>query len=174
MQDQHVRSQSSTESIGEVSRREFLKVLTAGGASLACGSALATFIVACGGSSDNATQPPPQTGAQEQITLASAPQLQNVGGFLRRSFAGRNNGREVLIVRVAQSGNDAFRTASVVCTHQGCNVENPQGASVTCLCHGSRFSLAASNFGAVQNGPAASPLPTFPTSFDGTTITITF
>ncbi len=173
-QAQHSFSPVSSESIGEVSRREFLKAFTTGSAVLACGSALATLVAACSsGASDSSTQVP-LTGAREQITLANVPQLQTVGGFLRRAFPGRNNGREVLIVRVAQSGTDAFRTASVVCTHLQCNVENPQGMSVVCLCHGSRFSVSGSNFGAVLNGPAALPLQTFPTSFDGSVITISF
>ena len=173
-QAQHSFSPVSSESIGEVSRREFLKAFTTGGAVLACGSALATLVAACSsGASDSSTQVP-LTGAREQITLANVPQLQTVGGFLRRAFPGRNNGRDVLIVRVAQSGTDAFRTASVVCTHLQCNVENPQGMSVVCLCHGSRFSVSGSNFGAVLNGPAALPLQTFPTSFDGSVITISF
>jgi cytochrome b6-f complex iron-sulfur subunit len=164
----------SSESIGEVSRREFLKAFTMGSAVLACGSALATLAASCSGNASDSPTQAPLTGAREQITLANVPQLQTVGGFLRRAFPRRNNGREVLIVRVAQSGADAFRTASVVCTHLQCNVENPQGASATCLCHGSRFSVSGSNFGAVLNGPATSPLQTFPTSFDGTVITISF
>ena len=176
MSDQPLQSHQafSSESIGEVSRREFLKAFTTGGAVLACSSVLATLVAACSsGASDSSTQVP-LTGAREQITLANVPQLQTVGGFLRRAFPGRNNGRDVLIVRVAPSGTDAFRTASVVCTHLQCNVENPQGTSVVCLCHGSRFSVSGSNFGAVLNGPAASPLQTFPTSFDGSVITISF
>jgi len=176
MSDQllHFHHAPSSESIGEVSRREFLKAFATGSAVLACGGALATLVAACSSNASDSSTQAPLTGAREQITLASVPQLQTVGRFLRRAFPERNNGRDVLIVRVAQSGTDAFRTASVVCTHLQCNVENPQGSSVVCLCHGSRFSVSGSNFGAVLNGPATLPLQTFPTSFDGSVITISF
>lgn len=155
---------------GVLPRRAFLKAAV-GSAVWLCSAALASQLAACSSGSGGGTGEVPLTGAREQLTIASVPQLQTVGGFVRRTFQGRNNNREVLIVRVAQN---EFRAASVVCTHAGCNVENPQGNAVTCLCHGSRFSVAAANFGAVLNGPAAAPLQTFPTAFDGVTLTITF
>ncbi|MCS7013504.1 MAG: Rieske (2Fe-2S) protein [Chloroherpetonaceae bacterium] len=167
----HLADEPKASSIGAVSRRAFLEMVAASGSMLACGTVLSSLLAACSSGSGGSATDAPLTGAREQLNIANVPQLQTVGGFLRRVFQGRNNNREVLIVRVAQN---EFRAASVVCTHAGCNVENPQGSVVTCLCHGSRFSIAANNFGAVLNGPATSPLQTFPTSFDGTTLTITF
>lgn len=108
------------------------------------------------------------------LTLANESALQGVGGSIRRSFGGNNGGNAVLVVRVSQSGSAAFKTMSVVCTHAGCAVNNPAGGQVSCPCHGSTFSAQAGNFAANLSGPAPSPLQTFPTTFDGSTITISF
>jgi Rieske Fe-S protein len=50
---------------------------------------------------------------------------------------------------------------TITCTHQGCDV-SPDGTTLYCGCHGSRFD---SN-GNVQAGPAGSPLVHFAVSLD--------
>ncbi|NJK44788.1 MAG: Rieske (2Fe-2S) protein [Pleurocapsa sp. SU_196_0] len=47
---------------------------------------------------------------------------------------------------------------SKVCTHLGCLVNAPKGETLGCACHGSLFDA---NTGAVKNGPAGNPLPSF-------------
>jgi Rieske Fe-S protein len=108
------------------------------------------------------------------LTLANESALKSVAGSIRRAFGGNNGGNAVLVVRVSQSGSAAFKTMSVVCTHAGCAVNNPAGGQVLCPCHGSTFSAQSGNFAANLSGPAPSPLQTFPTTFDGSTITISF
>ncbi len=164
-------------SLQEASRREFLKTLATTGAALACTATLSAVLAACGGGSNptDSTTPPPATGQQERFAASSVPALATVGGGALRTFANRNNGNPVLIVRVAAgNGSDVFRAMTALCTHAGCTVDTPGTNAWTCLCHGSRFSIQASNFGAVVNGPASRPLQTFPTTFDGTNIIITF
>lgn len=59
---------------------------------------------------------------------------------------------------------------SAICTHQGCTVGyNSSKGDIECPCHGSVFSTS----GSVINGPAASPLKSYPVSVDGTVLTIT-
>lgn len=60
-------------------------------------------------------------------------------------------------------------TSSVVavsrrCTHQGCTVNLPasQGGNLNCPCHGSAFTVQ----GSVVNGPAQSPLLSYPAEID--------
>ncbi len=166
----------SLHDIQDASRREFLKTLATTGVALTCTATLSAVLAACGGGSPtNSTTPPPATGEQERFAASSVPALATVGGGALRTFPNRNNGNPVLIVRVAAgNGSDVFRSMTALCTHAGCTVDTPGTTAWTCLCHGSRFSIQASNFGAVVNGPAARPLQTFPTTFDGTNIIITF
>jgi Rieske Fe-S protein len=60
-------------------------------------------------------------------------------------------------------GRDAqgLYAMTVTCPHQGCPV-TPEGSTLFCPCHGSRFD---SN-GSVINGPARSPLVHFAVSVD--------
>jgi len=155
----------------ETSRRHFLKTVTVGVTAMS-GMAWLASLEACT-SANNGVSPEPLTGQKVKLTLANEPSLQNVGGFIQRSFGNNTNGNNpVIVVRTASSGAGAFQTMSVICTHAGCAVSNPAGGQVNCPCHGSVFSAQAGNFAAVLGGPAPAPLQTFATAFDGTTITI--
>jgi Rieske Fe-S protein len=156
----------------QLSRRSFLRVATITTAT-AGGGALLTILQGC--SKDNSNPVNTNTGFVATLTLANEAALQNVGGFIRRNFgSSANGGNDVIVIRLAASGTDAFGTASVICTHQGCAVNNPSGNTITCPCHGSIYGAQKSDFPNVIQGPAPRPLPTFATTFDGTTITITF
>ena len=50
---------------------------------------------------------------------------------------------------------------TITCTHEGCDVA-PEGTTLFCPCHGSRFD----DNGAVLSGPAGSPLVHFAVSLD--------
>ena len=155
----------------ENSRRDFLKKAAVGMAAIG-GTMWLSSLEACN-STNNGVAPEPLTGQKVKLTLANEPTLQNVGGFIQRSFGNNTNGNNpVIVVRTAASGIGAFQTMSVICTHAGCSVSNPSGGQVFCPCHGSVFSAQAGNFAAVLGGPAPSSLQTFATTFDGTTITI--
>ena len=59
---------------------------------------------------------------------------------------------------------------SSICTHQGCTVGyNSAAGDIECPCHGSVYSLS----GSVINGPAPSPLHSYPVSQTGNILTIT-
>ncbi len=154
-----------------ISRRDFLQSLSAGTALLAGVSLLASQE---GCKEDMGVNPSPVTGQKATLTLANESALQSVGGSIRRMFDGNNGGNAVLVVRVSQSGDAAFKTMSVVCTHAGCAVNNPAGGQVSCPCHGSTFGAQAGNFASNLSGPAPRPLQTYPTTFDGSVITISF
>lgn len=65
-------------------------------------------------------------------------------------------------VIVAQPEQGTFVGLSAICTHQGCTVA-PDGAGLTCPCHGSTFTLG----GEVGQGPATENLATFDVSVEG-------
>jgi Rieske Fe-S protein len=158
-------------SIPPLSRRTFLK--SAAGA-VALGSSVVLAGLESCQNPDMGVGPSPLTGRKVTLTLANEPNLQSVGGFIRRTFGSNNGGNEVLVVHVTATGSGAFRTMSVVCTHAGCPVNNPAGGEVFCGCHGSTFGAQAGDFASNLSGPAPSPLQTFQTTFDGSTITIAF
>jgi cytochrome b6-f complex iron-sulfur subunit len=59
---------------------------------------------------------------------------------------------------------------SSICTHQGCTVGyNATAADIECPCHGSVFSTS----GSVINGPASSPLHSYPVTITGNVLTVT-
>lgn len=71
-----------------------------------------------------------------------------------------------LIVNV---GGGRFNALTSVCTHSGCDRNWSYNNDVfICSCHGSRFS----NDGAVLQGPALTPLRTFPANVEGRTLTV--
>lgn len=77
-----------------------------------------------------------------------------------------SDGFSIMIVRIAAQEYVALSTR---CTHQGCDVHTPANGSITCPCHGSRFSLN----GAVVNGPATQPLKTYALTHNTTANTVT-
>ncbi len=156
----------------DASRRDFLKTATLGSLALVGSASLLSTLVGCGEDSSTA----PRTGENVPLNLndPGVEALREVGGILRRNFGStRNGGRDVIIRRIAQT---EFRAVSVVCPHAQCDVGTPNQTSVTCPCHGSQFSMQASNFGARLNGPAPRGLDSFQTAFNPETqiLTITF
>ncbi|WP_408895401.1 Rieske (2Fe-2S) protein [Nocardioides sp. R1-1] len=57
---------------------------------------------------------------------------------------------------VTQPAAGEFKAFSAVCTHQGCLVGSVSDGTIHCPCHDSTFSATD---GAVEGGPASSPLP---------------
>jgi cytochrome b6-f complex iron-sulfur subunit len=70
-----------------------------------------------------------------------------------------NTGAKILLIKRSDSGIDALNP---VCTHKGCELVKKRDF-LECPCHGSEFDLS----GKVLKGPAADPLQSFKTEFDG-------
>ena len=69
-------------------------------------------------------------------------------------------------IAVARS-NGTLYAFSDICTHRGCNLANGgevEGSTIECECHGSVFDMTT---GAVVEGPAEEPEPTFPVRDEG-------
>lgn len=70
---------------------------------------------------------------------------------------------------VANKGNDTYAAVDKACTHNGCTVNYELSTNTfPCFCHGSVFSAT----GAVINGPAVSPLKSYPVTKSGNILTI--
>jgi Rieske Fe-S protein len=125
---------------GTLERRTFCAGALTAGLALAC---------ACGGGSapapGAAPAPPPPAGALT-TTDTKAGLLATPNGTTRDY---RNLGYFFLI---RDAGGIYAMTA--ICTHQGCTVDLPVGASLTCPCHGSQYDLSGGNL----VGPAVNPL----------------
>ena len=71
---------------------------------------------------------------------------------------------------VTQPAAGTYKAFGALCTHEGCLVTSVQNNSIQCPCHGATFSASD---GAVQGGPARTPLPSVPLTVSGSTITLT-
>ena len=71
-------------------------------------------------------------------------------------------GEDVAVVNVGGS----YHAFGDVCTHAQCLLSEGDldGTVVTCPCHGSEFDVTS---GAVRNGPATEPVPSYPVVVDG-------
>lgn len=67
-------------------------------------------------------------------------------------------------VVITQPAEGDFRAFSSTCTHQGCTVSDVSDGTISCPCHGSRYSAED---GSVQNGPATQALPEVQITVDG-------
>lgn len=132
--------------------------------------ALGSMLEGCGGNPASPTENIPalpaingtQTGNTITVTVDAASPIATVGnaGLLQTSSA------KVLVARTAQ---DTFSAVTAICTHEQCTIQNFQSSTYTCSCHGSQYNTA----GQVLKGPAARALQQFPSTFSGTTLTIT-
>ncbi|MET8541312.1 Rieske (2Fe-2S) protein [Kitasatospora sp. NPDC004799] len=77
--------------------------------------------------------------------------------------------REQKIV-VTQPTAGQYKAFNARCTHAGCLVDQVKNDQIHCPCHGSRFGAAD---GAVQDGPASSPLPAYTVTVEGGNLKVT-
>lgn len=77
--------------------------------------------------------------------------------------------REQKIV-VTQPTAGQYKAFNARCTHAGCLVDQVKNNQIQCPCHGSRFAIAD---GAVQDGPAPSPLPAYTVTVEGGNLKVT-
>jgi Rieske Fe-S protein len=81
---------------------------------------------------------------------------------------GKVFGNDDIVVTQPTAG--VFKAFSATCTHQGFIVGNVQGGTINCFHHGSKYNDAT---GAVEAGPAPSPLPAKTVAVSGASITVT-
>ena len=146
------------------SRREFCVRTCQAVSMLTIGAAFQ----ACGGSSTSASSAPPLPSVSGtlvsrnlSITIDAASPLAAIGGAATVTASTGT----YLIARTAQN---TFTALTAVCPHQGCAVSGIANSLYVCPCHGAEFNMS----GGVVQGPAASALRQFPTTFTGNVVTI--
>ncbi|MFE4361586.1 MULTISPECIES: Rieske (2Fe-2S) protein [unclassified Kitasatospora] len=77
--------------------------------------------------------------------------------------------REQKIV-VTQPTAGQYKAFNARCTHAGCLVDQVKNNQIQCPCHGSRFAITD---GAVQDGPASSPLPAYTVTVEAGNLKVT-
>lgn len=88
------------------------------------------------------TTAPPSAGPAGSVPTADIP----VGG-------GKVLTDQHVVVVQPEAGS--YKAYTSICPHQGCDVARVENNFIVCDCHGSKFSAAS---GAVETGPAESPL----------------
>jgi cytochrome b6-f complex iron-sulfur subunit len=156
----------------EISRRKFIEAGITGAAALPVAGALLSACGKAGTTAPGTGDPGATTDSNNLLTLpfSSFSGLQTAGGSARLSVTTASKGTQV--VSVTRVSATSAVTVSAVCTHQGCEIGDYASSSqeYTCPCHGSVFSAS----GAVVNGPASEPLPTFTTAITSTGLTVQF
>ncbi|MBC9729628.1 Rieske (2Fe-2S) protein [Streptomyces sp. TRM68367] len=140
---------------------------------------LAVALTACGGSDDGSSAS--SSAAPEETGAGGS------GGSGSRSGGGDNTGAGTALTKtadipegggkvfseekvvVAQPAAGDFKAFSTICTHAGCPLIDLQGDTLSCNCHGSRFSVLD---GSVKKGPATKPLAARQISVQGDSITL--
>ncbi|MFJ9774184.1 Rieske (2Fe-2S) protein [Kitasatospora sp. NPDC101157] len=123
-------------------------VLAAGGTVAVTGCSSST------GSSEKSSAP------QGPVDLGPASAIPEGGGKVFRE--------QKIVVTQPTAGQ--YKAFSAKCTHAGCIVDQVQKEQIQCPCHGSRFGIAD---GAVQDGPAPSPLPAYTVTVEGGNLKVT-
>jgi len=101
--------------------------------------------------------PPAGTNVTIDLALADNVSLNTSGGS-----------KIIKNIIVVNTGS-GYIALSSVCTHQGCTVGyEPTSGNILCPCHGSQFTKT----GSIVNGPAATPLQSYPVSKTGNILTI--
>jgi Rieske Fe-S protein len=158
----------------ELSRRMMLRGAAVGGAVIAAGAGLA----ACSsndsttgsGSLDTGAAPTTPASRADPTTAAAPTTAANppADALVKTSEVPVGGGKIITaagaVIVVTQPQQGTFKAFSGVCTHMGCNVNSVANGTISCPCHGSKFSAAD---GSVTGGPAPSPLPAVPVTVKG-------
>lgn len=127
--------------------------------------ALAVPLLAACASDEEPAGPAPSSSAGATSTTAPSPggSSEPAGGEPLTSTADIEVGGGRIFpednVVVTQPEEGVFKAFDATCTHQQCQVTRVSDGAIGCSCHGSRFSITD---GAVEGGPARSPLPEVP------------
>jgi cytochrome b6-f complex iron-sulfur subunit len=150
-------------------RREFCIDACRAGTLLALSATLGSLLSSCKGDDATGGDAPALpilqatiAGVTVTVSNISSSPLASVGGAALVQYSGGS-------LLVAQTSQGVFVAATSVCTHQQCTITGFKEQVYVCPCHGSRFHTN----GQVAQGPASSPLRTFPTQFSNDQLTIT-
>lgn len=146
-----------------IHRRRFIQLGIQSVASIAAATPIISLLSSCNSedltvvTNPGSTIPTSANGVYS-FHFTDYPQLNQVGGSVHAKIKASSHTVDVYVTRVSQA---IAETVSTICTHLGCeiNAYNPSSQQYTCPCHGSIFNAD----GTVAQGPAGSPLPTYPT-----------
>ncbi|MER7843554.1 Rieske (2Fe-2S) protein [Kitasatospora sp. NPDC096077] len=133
-------------------------LLCGAAAVLAAGGTVA--VTGCGSSAGSAGSSDKSSTAKGPVDLGPASAVPEGGGKVFRE-------QKIVVTQPAAGEYKAF---SAKCTHAGCIVDQVKNQQIQCPCHGSRFAIAD---GAVQDGPAPSPLPAYTVTVEGGNLKVT-
>ncbi len=127
------------------------------------GAAGATVVLAgCGADPEDGAASTPGAGTNGGGTRSTGGTQSDgagqSGGALARTADVPVGGGLILAgqgVVITQPTEGTFKAFSAICTHQRCPVSKVDDGTITCTCHGSKFSIED---GSVKNGPATKPL----------------
>ncbi|MET8626092.1 Rieske (2Fe-2S) protein [Kitasatospora sp. NPDC004669] len=134
--------------------------------SLLCGAAAALAVggtvalTGCSSSSGSSGSSDSSSAPKGPVDLGPASAIPEGGGKVFRE--------QKIVVTQPTAGQ--YKAFSAKCTHAGCIVDQVKKEQIQCPCHGSRFGIAD---GAVQDGPAPSPLPAYTVTVEGGNLKVT-
>lgn len=150
-----------------MTQRSLTRRTVIGGAAAVGGAAV---LAACGASDDTSDETTDQTEDDGESDGSDTDEGDGdaAGGEPLTPVADVPVGSGVILgaagVVVTQPTEGEFKGFSSTCTHQGCQVSGVDGDTISCACHGSRFSVED---GSVLGGPATAPLPEVAVTVDG-------
>ncbi|RGD61793.1 Rieske (2Fe-2S) protein [Kitasatospora xanthocidica] len=127
-------------------------VLCGAAAVLAAGGTVA--VTGCSSSSSSGSAP------KGPVDLGPASAVPEGGGKVFRE--------QKIVVTQPTAGQ--YKAFNARCTHAGCLVDQVKNNQIQCPCHGSRFAVTD---GAVQDGPASSPLPAYTVTVEAGNLKVT-
>ena len=140
----------------------------------ACASAIAGLtVVSCGGilagceATTTAPVPPGGGGNQNGGNLTLDVSSLTADGM---AFVTSQRGPDGKRIAIARKSENEYVALSMECTHERNEMSPPSGGVISCPFHGSKFDLLT---GAVQVGPATSPLRRYETTYDAATKKLT-
>ncbi len=140
------------------SRRDFMATCLHALAGVTIVGVVSPILSACGGTTPTSVD----TSFQQSYSVAT---LTGDGKALMTTTKGAD-GFPIIIVR---QNSTTYVALSARCTHENCQVQAPQGSTITCTCHGSRFDLQ----GNVLQGPANTPLYKYSVTYDASAQSVT-
>lgn len=140
---------------GRCSRRQALTAAGMAGVGVTALAACSTTSP----SSSSSNGSPGGVSAAKGKTIFETSQIPVGGGKINDTYK--------IVVTQPTAGD--FKAFTAICTHMGCTLDAVTGGVIQCPCHGSTFSIKT---GAVEAGPAPSPLQEYTVTVNGKAITV--